>query len=336
MTALLKRGDVDGLVAAAAFQKPRYAPDGQYLDRGTRVREQAILALGQLGPEAGNGTIAAALRDPFDSVRSAAVGVLYARGEALKLADALIWLPPGQSLRLAAQALLELRTTPVVRATVRALVRRPGDGPLTKAEVDFVLRLSRSGKECRPLRGAVRELLGELRGTPSLASTRAEDLLVRLAPESTPILISELGRAAAPARAAAMLGRIGDPEAVVPLVEALDHCGSSVRVEAARALGMLRDPRAVEPLLRSTRDLVPDVRAAASRALDEMGTAAVIVGVCALLRPALANGSAPAPEQLPASGAHVPGAPANGKPLDGSTLAEAIEAARARLENPDA
>src|SRR5262245_16161057 len=115
VAALQKRDDVDGLVTAAAFQKPRYAPDGRYFDGGTHVRVQAILALGQLGLDAGNGTIAAALRDPFDSVRCAAVGVLHARGEALELANAMSWLPPGRSLQLAAQAIVDLRTTPVVR-----------------------------------------------------------------------------------------------------------------------------------------------------------------------------------------------------------------------------
>lgn len=288
---LKARGDVDGLVAAASFQKRQHAPDGRCFDPGADVRKDAILALGELGPEAGNGTIAAALRDPFDSVRSAAIAVLYVRREAHEIANAVSWLPPGQSLRLAAEAVLELRTTPVVRATARSLICRPGDGPLTEPEVQFFLRLTRSDTECRPLRGVVRELLTALRGTPSVATGRAEDLLVRLAPHSTPSIIAELGRGGGAPRAAAMLGRIGDPCAVEPLVEALGHVGSSVRVEAAHALGRLRDPRAVEPLLRSTRDHVPEVRAAASLALDEMGTAAVIVGVSALLRPALANGS---------------------------------------------
>jgi HEAT repeats len=324
---LHERGDLDGLVAAASFRKPDQAPDGRYIDRGAHVRKDAILALGELGPEAGNATIAAALRDPFDSVRCAAIAVLYMRGEGLAIANALSWLPPGRSLRLAAQAILELRTTPVVRATARALICRPGDGPLTEAEVGFLFRLTRSDTECRPLRGVVREFLDALRCQPDVATVRAEDLLVRLAPQSTPSIIAEVRRGAAPARAAALLGRIGDPRAVEPLVEALGHCGSNVRVEAARALGQLRDPRAVEPLLRSTRDLVPEVRAAASRALDEMGTAAVIVGVAALLRPTLTNGSPAALEQRNG------GLPASVNSVGIDTLAAAIAAARAELDS---
>jgi HEAT repeat protein len=324
---LHERGDLDGLVAAACFRKPQRAPDGRYIDRGAQVRKEAILALGELGPDAGNGTIASALRDPFDSVRSAAIAVLYVRGDALELADALSWLPAGQSLSLAAQAVLELRTTPVVRATARSLICRPGDGPLPESEVQFLLSLTRSDTECRPLRGVVRELLTALRGTPGVAADRAEDLLVRLAPQSTPSIIAELERGGSAARAAAMLGRIGDPHAVEPLIEALDHVGSSVRVEAARALGQLRDPRAVEPLLRSTRDLVPEVRATASRALDEMGTAAVIVGVAALLRPTLANGSPAALEQ------HNGGLPASVDSVSLDTLAAAIAAARADIDS---
>ena len=332
VAALRKRGDLDGLVAAAGFQKPQRTSDGRYFDRATHIREQAILALGQLGPEAGNGTVAAALRDPFDSVRSAAVEVLHARREALELANAVSWLPPGQSLRLAAEAILELRTTPAVRATTRSLIRRPGDGPLTEAEVEFVLELTRSDSECRPLRGVVRELLIALKRAPGVVTSRAEDLLVRLAPQSTPSIIAELKHGAAPARAAAILGRIGDSLAVGPLVEALDHCGSSVRVEAARALGMLRDPRAVEPLLGSTRDLVPEVRATASQALDEMGTVAVIVGVAALLRPGLAKGSVAAPELPPPSEAN--GAiRARVNSVGATDLAAALAAARAAINS---
>ena len=59
---------------------------------------------------------------PFDSVRSAAVRVLCARGEREAPAYALAWLPPGHghSRRLAFSALLELRTTSVARAAARA------------------------------------------------------------------------------------------------------------------------------------------------------------------------------------------------------------------------
>ena len=302
VAALLERGDLEGLIDAAKFEKPRQAADGRKMDKGVHVREQAILALGQIGLKPGRSAVLAALRDPEDAVRSAAVRVLSERGDVLALARSLGALPPGRALALAVRAIMELRTTPVVRATAASLIHRPGEGPLTQAEVEYLLRLTQSDSECRPLRGVVRELLNALRTAPNVASARAEDLLVRLAPQSTPIIIAELERGAAPARSAAVLGRIGDAGAVEPLVQALDHPTSSVRVEAARSLGMLRDTRAVEPLLGATRDPIAEVRSAAARALDDMGTAAIIVGVTALLREGHTNGSAPAVDHHRAQG----------------------------------
>ena len=69
-----------------------------------------------------------------------------------------------------------------------------------------------------------------------------------------------------------------------------------MRAECCLALGELRDPAASEPLLAATRDPEHVVRAAAGQALDRIGTAAIAVGVAALLRPLL--------EGAPADGRH--------------------------------
>jgi HEAT repeat protein len=313
---LLEGADVEGLVEAASFRDIKRDFEGRATDRGAEVREQAILALGELGAEAGNGTVTAALRDPSDSVRSAAVRVLYTRQEVEPLAEALSWLPPtkGRARKLAFQALLELRSTPAARAVARALVRVPGDGPLSDADIAFLHTLIQPEKRRRPARGVVRELLHALADERSDVADRAEDALVRLAPTSTPGVIDELERGSSPERAAAVLGRIGDPAAMPPLIAALEHRLPYVRVQAAAALGALRDPAAVEPLLRATRDSELDVRAEASHALDRMGAAAVIVGMSALLgpmikdavtsaveRPALAEHGSAAPQPEPAA-----------------------------------
>ena len=60
-----------------------------------------------------------------------------------------------------------------------------------------------------------------------------------------------------------------------------------MRAAAAAALGALRDTGAVEPLLEATRDPDFTVRESAGAALDQLGTAAVMVGISALMRPAL-------------------------------------------------
>lgn len=105
--------------------------------------------------------------------------------------------------------------------------------------------------------------------------------------------------------AAAILGEIGDPAAVQPLVRALRdasddlRCQASgalakfgseavepltamltdgnpeVRIVAAGVLGDTGDPAAIEPLINALRDRDPDVRGAAGGALIRMGDAAV-------------------------------------------------------------
>jgi HEAT repeat protein len=114
---------------------------------------------------------------------------------------------------------------------------------------------------------------------------RAMDLLVRLAPASTNALAAQLRWGPAPAEAACVLGRIGDPRTVDVLVEALGHSDGGVRAESAAALAELRDPSAVNQLVAATHDPEHSVRRQASIALEGMGTDAVITGVAELLEP---------------------------------------------------
>lgn len=58
-------------------------------------------------------------------------------------------------------------------------------------------------------------------------------------------------------QAALAAGRIGDPEALEPLVAALNDSVVSVQAAAAFALGLLKDPRAIEPLLATIRSVAP-------------------------------------------------------------------------------
>ena len=279
---LVDQADVEGLSEAGRFQDVKRDSEGRIVDGGVQVREQAILALGELGAEAGHDTVIAALRDPFDSVRSAAVRVLHARCEGEALAPALAWLPAGhaQSRELAAHALLELRSLPVARAATRALVHARGDAPIAEPDIALVRALCSPDQRQPPANEVMRELLDALADESPVVAGRAEDLLLRLAPMSTSGLIDELEHGGSPERAAAILGRIGDPAALQPLTVALEQRESEVRIQAAAALGALRHPAAVEPLLRATWDPTLDVRAEASQALDGIG---VIAGLSALL-----------------------------------------------------
>jgi HEAT repeat protein len=283
--ALLGRKDIDGLVQAAGFTDIELDAEGHPVDKGMGIREQAILALGELGPEVGGLAVAGALRDSFDCVRSAAVHVLHSRGETGLLAEALSSLPPdgAKSRGLAFQAILEHPSSRVARTAARALIRAPGHLPLPDADAAFMRTLVGRGDR-GPANGALRELLEALRDDRSEVAERAEDLLVVLAPASTPGVIAELEKDRSPERAATILGRTGDSRAMQPLIGALEHRRAGVRLQAAAALGALRDPAGVEPLLRATHDSDFDVRAEASHALDHMGAVGVVVGMSALLR----------------------------------------------------
>jgi HEAT repeat protein len=74
-------------------------------------------------------------------------------------------------------------------------------------------------------------------------------------------------------RAALMLGKIGDPRAVDPLIRALTAPGYQTPLHAAEALGKIGDPRAIEPLLMLAANGRDKTREAALQALERLGYA---------------------------------------------------------------
>jgi HEAT repeat protein len=285
--ALAKREDADGLVAAAGYQDLVPAPGEGMLDRGAQVREAAIVALGALGPETGAEAVKAALTDPSDGVRVAAVRVLFAWQDTVSLATAMAWLPPerGHSRPLAMRALLELRRPECASALTRALLTAPGDAPIGDDEATLLGLLLEADEDAHASADVVEELLVALADERDAVADRAEELLVLLAPTSTEGVIAELGAGAAPHRAAAVLAQIKDTRALEPLMQGLVHRDSRVRAECASALGELRDPAAVEALIRASRDPEHRVRAQAGWALDRLGMIALVVGVSTMIRP---------------------------------------------------
>ena len=285
--ALAKRGDEDGLVAASGYQDLIAAPDGGMLDRGAAIRTEAILALGRLGPEAGTEAVRAALSDPADAVRVAAIRVLFAHRAAVPLASALRWLPAdhGHSRALAIRALLELRVPECAPALAVALVNATGEAPVGDDEAALLQLLVHAATGADTAADAVEELLIALADERDPVADRAEELLVLIAPVSTEGVIAELKAGAAPHRAAAVLAQIKDTRALEPLMEGLLHRDARVRAECAGALGELRDPAAVEALIHASRDPEHRVRAQAGWALDRLGMVALVVGVATMIRP---------------------------------------------------
>lgn len=78
------------------------------------------------------------------------------------------------------------------------------------------------------------------------------------------------------ARAAVVLGAIGDDRAVEPLLAALRDESAGVRMGAARSLGQVADARAVEPLIAALADPDADVRPLAAEALGQIGDARAV------------------------------------------------------------
>ena len=71
---------------------------------------------------------------------------------------------------------------------------------------------------------------------------------------------------------AEILGQMGDPRAVEPLIAALtdSESGASIRDSAAKALGKIGDARAVEPLIAALKDSNWNVRKKAAEALVKL------------------------------------------------------------------
>ncbi|MBZ0297878.1 MAG: HEAT repeat domain-containing protein [Anaerolineae bacterium] len=72
-------------------------------------------------------------------------------------------------------------------------------------------------------------------------------------------------------RAALMLGKLGDPRAVDPLIQALHAPGHQTPLYAAQALGKLGDRRAIQPLLNIAMNSNDKVREAALDSLKRLG-----------------------------------------------------------------
>jgi HEAT repeat protein len=77
---LARREDLEGLVEATCYRELVRTSSDTVNDQGIPVRTGAILALGELGPDAGEEAVALALRDPADRVRCAAVRVCMRAG----------------------------------------------------------------------------------------------------------------------------------------------------------------------------------------------------------------------------------------------------------------
>ena len=134
---------------------------------------------------------------------------------------------------------------------------------------------------------AIPLLLAELRLVDEWASPRLAEVLVSFGPAALGPLLEALAdetQTNSRVWAAQILGRIGDPSVVQPLISRLRDRTETVRMSACEALGRLKDQRAVNDLMQvALRDPVPPVRAEAARALGMVGDASVVPSLVTLL-----------------------------------------------------
>jgi HEAT repeat protein len=309
---LARAGGVEGLVEASRYSDTFLSGDGTQVDTGAAIREEAVLALGDVGDqddrEAVVNRLAEALADPVDRVRCAAALTLYRLEEHKPLGNAVAQMPTGggKARETAMRALLALRAPGSSATLAAALVHRPGELALGDTDASLVVRLIEEEGTPDALQAVIDVSMAALPSELRAVAYRAEELLEHLAPDSFDALVEELRDGSAPDRAAAVLGRMKDSRALKPLVDALTHPDARVRRESCAALGELRDPAAAEALLLATRDSEYEVRAGAGAALDQLGTAAIAVSVATLLGPLITSGPSEAWPLPAATNGHKP------------------------------
>jgi HEAT repeat protein len=276
---LARRGDVDGLAAAAAFRDDLSERDGRALDLGAATRRAAVEALAGRQEPAARAALREAVVDSDDEVRATAIAAVREAGDEAAIG------PLAESWRRAREAaaldaLVSFAEPPAADAYAHALsdAVEPDDAEsirelLGRVTPEFAAAL---------LAGLARQL-----GADDGRGERAAALLAAAGPAAVEPAVVALSDPTGRLRAAATLGALRDTRGVAPLVTLVGDADPAARRAAVSALGDIRDARAVQALLGATRDDDFDVRAAAVDALNGLGAVAVIYSIGALVRPLL-------------------------------------------------
>jgi HEAT repeat protein len=284
---LRRRGNVDGLVAAARFRDEVVDRDGQLVDLGAPVRRDAVLALADFSEPGALEAVARAIGDESPAVRRAALSALVGRDDAVAI-EALVravltWrnesdLPAREE---AAEALsrLEERDDGLLAETVGFTYLILSEPPAGDAMEMTILRRSLASTSDDVLHRLVYEAIASLASRHPVRRTRAGRLLAVFPEASVGPLRASLAHPDVQLAAAEVLGAIGDSSAVPDLTALLTVGDPRARRAAAFALARIRDPRAIEHLLALAFDDDRSVREAAIKALDVFGTVALILAV---------------------------------------------------------
>ena len=326
---LKRKGRVEGLVRALAFEDVLTDRNGHVVDLGAGVRKAAVEALADVDGDAARDGLIMALRDPEEEVREAATRALRERRDPATvepLVEAVThWTAPEQATSRghALEALLAIGDAELPQRVASGLFVRSDE--LTHADREILRRVTEASppdSTSRLAESLVRALADQL------AAPRARDILSCLAPLSVPPLVDGLSDPAIAREAAVALGLARDGRAVAPLCDLLaSDAAPPVRAAAAWALGEIRHPHAVGALLAAAVDDEYSVRTQATSAFDRLGNVAVVLATNALSAHALTNGDAPHPDPLaqPANGAHF------AAPLDDPVMGNRVTPALRRL-----
>jgi hypothetical protein len=283
---MYRRGDLVGLKRALRYQDIAMGEGDRPFDYGVPTRRAAAYALGSFYGEEVALALTAALGDPDEEVKLAAVDSLVSvsgREATAPLVVALAeWELPRYERAAEAvdQALASLGGLDVPEQYALACAALPGgvDPARHRPFLDSLL-----DRDPRDTREASRSVSAELLRTPSPRGSAAWTVLSWLAPMSVSVLMGALTAPHSQLTAIELLGEARDNQAYEPLAALLVHRDPLVRAACARALGAIRDTRAVPSLTALTRDPVFEVRAAAGEALEAFGAAGISASITVAL-----------------------------------------------------
>ena len=265
-------------------------------DETAAVRAEALESLGRIGDDSSRPVVLAAIRDPDDGVRRAALWSLTF-GSLARPADRLPFLRQAAEdrgvdlvMRCQAMKLLgEAKDRDATELLMRLLEQEPPiPMPLPRDDATQQEVVMVRYRQMRDVRAWAAHALGRIDARTALplllkSAESPDDFFLRLTsvqalvswdvPEALPVLVRRLDDPFIETRVTALLGlgKSGDRSVVDAVLARLSDPASKVRTQAVVTLAELGDPRARPPLeaLHET-EMNPDVRAALQRALARL------------------------------------------------------------------
>lgn len=241
--------------------------------KGEYFRQQAAIALGNIGDTRAVEPLLETLRDKSKYVQKGAAEAL----------DKLRWKPSDDS---------EMVVFLLAKQEWDTLAKlgQPAVEPLIEAlkEEDSWVRPKAAAEALGNIRDAkaVETLIEALNDKNKNVRKGATRALGKIGQPAVEPLIEVLNDKNKDVREGATraLGNIGDTKAVEPLIKALEEGDSFVRQQAAEALGKIKDARTVEPLIEALKDKDMGVRGQTAEALGKIRDAKAVESLIEALR----------------------------------------------------